>query len=241
MNLGISICAYYDSAQQQIRTSIINKWVNVPANATIDTYPWYIDQIVVKNPWMTHLITPKTTIYSYSSTGTNLPPISWEYNWVAYWAGNFYWYTGSQSYKDYEGVCCCKIMPSTWIAWANLVAGTIDSSDRVGRTEVPNAWNIWKNSDSSLAKIFIFLNQYAQSSYPDDDRTYCFAWTRDTVNNSLTPHGETRGTQYDYNPSDYWYDLTWFTQVTGSSWIDSIVIDYPASNTVGFSFNIKDN
>lgn len=39
------LVTYYDTAQQQIRTSIINKWVNVPANATIDTYPWYIDQI----------------------------------------------------------------------------------------------------------------------------------------------------------------------------------------------------
>lgn len=37
--------AYYDRVKQEIRASIINKWVDVPSSAAIDTYPSYIDQI----------------------------------------------------------------------------------------------------------------------------------------------------------------------------------------------------
>ena len=46
------LVSYYDNVKWELRTSIINKWVDVPASASIDTYPWYIDQIKTETPFL---------------------------------------------------------------------------------------------------------------------------------------------------------------------------------------------
>lgn len=45
------------TAKANIKTSIENKWVTVPANATLDSYSWYIDQIEKWDPRGDFLVT----------------------------------------------------------------------------------------------------------------------------------------------------------------------------------------
>lgn len=235
--------ANIDDIQADLKTSIESKGVTVPSSATLDQYPSYIDQINVRSSWMSHLVTPTKTFSSYYNPYSQFTPISWEYNWIAYWVGNYHYYTGSDSFRDYEGIIVCKITPTTWIAWATMYTTDTQSDHKQNRTDTPVAWNVWRNADSSSVKVFIFLDQYPSSSYPQLNAEYCFAYTRDTNWSSgwhpITNYSEVAGTRGDYNPTNYWYDLTWYTQVTGSSWISTLNMS-KSSTTVSYSFNIKD-
>lgn len=227
------------TAKSDIKTAIEGKWVTVPDATKLDWYSALIDQISVRGSRMSHLVTPTATFISYYTPYSYSTPISWEYNWTAYGVSSYYYYTGSDSFRDYEGILACKITPTTWIAWATMRQRETSSSHQQNRGDTPVRWSVWRNADSSTVKVFIFLNQVPSSSYPHLSTTFCFAYTWDTNTGSVSGNPEVRWTLYDYDPTNYWYDLTWYTEVTDSSWISSTNLSR-SWTTVSYSFNIKD-
>jgi hypothetical protein len=218
-------------AKASAKASIENKWVTVPANATVDTYHTYIDQIENRWAWMSHLATPTASL-AKSVLSSELPPKSWEYNWNAYGVSSFYQYSSGETT---EGIFVCKIIPSTWIVWASQTWYPITYWSLVrpqGTNRKPDAWSVWRNADSSSAYAFLFF------LHPSDG-TYCLRFTWDTSSMDIS-YSSLVGWDYeDYDATNYWFDLTWYTEVTSSSWADSVPLSRSGNYTY-YSFNIKD-
>lgn len=227
------------NAKSSIATSIWNKWVTVPAATKLDWYPALIDQIDVRNARMSHLVTPTSTFLCYYTPYSYSTPLSWEYNWTAYWVSAFHYYTGSDSFRFYEGILTCKITPTTWIAWATLGSSSSYTGSMQNSTDTPVAWSVWRNADSSDVKVFIFIDQRPSSSYPQLNSSYCFGYDWNTTTNVVNYYNCIRWDRYDYNPTNYWYDLTWYTQVTSSSWASNVSLSR-SSSTASYFFYIKD-
>lgn len=192
-----------------------------------------------RRPWETHITTPSWSTGSYYSYNSNFVPLSWEYNWTAYGVANYYYYTGSSGFRDYEWVICCKITPDTWIAWTTFYNKNTYSDNLQNRQTAPVTRSVWRNDSSSMVKIYIFLNQIPSSSYPHLSATYCFQYIWDTTTWVITSYAEQSWTLYDYDPTSYWYDITWYTQVTDSSWVSGMNLS-KSWDTEIYSFNIKD-
>lgn len=193
-----------------------------------------------RKSWMNHLVTATAQTLTYYSPDSQFSPISREYDWIAYAIADYHWYTGSSSFKDNDWIMTCKITPTTWISWATLVSNKKESDHRTNRSDTPSAWSVWRNANSTSVQAFLFLNQPPSSSYPQLNNTYCYRFLWDTTANTIAAAAEVAWTLYDYDPTNYGYDLTGYTQVTSRDWATTLNMDYRDSR-VYYSFNIKDD
>lgn len=194
---------------------------------------------VPSNQRRTKLITPTRVISTYYTAYTNLPIVSREYNWTAYGVSNFYYFTGSSWYDEYQWVFACKITPAGWVSGASLSSAMVSMDQETMRSKAPVTRSVWKNADSSEVKIFIFQNANGGSSYPRIHNTFCHSFTRTTSWGVQAGRYNIEWALGDYDPTNYWADLTWFTEVTGSSRVSSVNVSTSWGNT-SFYFYIKD-
>lgn len=99
------LVSYYDNVKWELRTSIINKWVNVPASASIDTYPWYIDQIKTETPFLSTM--PLRCLLGYWQWNSGYRdsmscPLSFTYWDYMFWAIQWATYNSSQDYFQWN-------------------------------------------------------------------------------------------------------------------------------------------
>ena len=113
---------YYDTVKWELRTSIINKWVDVPASASIDTYPWYIDQI---DTWVP---VEEFDIAESMSTWVILGTVDADYqnDYYPYWT--WAW-------------LCCSVWWYVFMVWAWWTSSDISGTTR---RYVHNLWIYYK-------------------------------------------------------------------------------------------------
>lgn len=205
------LIAYYDTAQQQIRTSIINKWVYVPANATIDTYHNYIDLIETNKNLLSWLKA------GYVNTGwyywPNMwPCISFEEWWI------------------YYGMCAAaEEMKSSNTAYSG-----IDCFRKASWQDVQHRYQTWDSynwyysynrvqvaryyKNSTTIRCY-FCIEYTPTSNPNYYMMYKTEW--DYKNGTYSSRPTLIWSDwYNTDPTHYWEDLTWLTEIT---WTNSRV------------------
>ena len=203
------------TAKADARTSIINKWVDVPANATLDTYHNYIDQIQ-QGWWLSDFSWVK--LYNNFVSSKDWRPSIWDHiSWTEDW--NYYWCLtcaiewSSANSLWYYVYKYRKIVGTTWDLWYSLYSVWWDvSGSRYSWT--PRSTSFWKKD--GIMKIIFFKYNTWTSSYSDKE-CYAVDWTYATDSISYSHVG----TWETFDPHDY-IDLTWWTQVTDKEWIDSV-------------------
>lgn len=165
------LVAYYDAAQQQIRTSIINKWVNVPANATIDTYPWYIDQIqtwVPQSNYNTVVSVSKWAVLGYPD--------------ISYTADNYWFWWNSYLCKIWNNIFMLGVY---WYRYADRYNHEHFSSYLwiYYKLEWANSWSrcrdyLWTSESSSYTWATISINNpvYINSDWSVNMNITIEAW-----------------------------------------------------------------
>ena len=200
-------------AKADIKTAIENKWITVPSSATLDEYHNYVDQIITWwwIGWLKlypHLVwAPRAYDYITST------PISWEENGIYYWLCWIIY--ASTSWDDiYTPVCVFKKTPNTDIQYLDTSwEPYIDNWVR----KVLN-FIVYKNWSNIRGFSFGNYNHtYEQYRY-----TQCLQFDWDIVNNTLSQTNLWHWTYWDYNPLNYWADLTWYTQISWSTRVDSV-------------------
>lgn len=215
------LVTYYDTAQQQIRTSIINKWVNVPANATIDEYPWYIDQI---DQWDGWILVGKLKLYPYQIyTATYSGVEIWSvYSWFEW--STYYWLNSVSTYWNSHDehcfwICTYKKGANSDISyWRNYSDFSWAGNTTIQYTYFYKKWN--------EIRCYIVVTNY---DYPYEYGSY--AWRRHTwdyINNTITIWWQWHSDSV--NPTDWWEDLTWWTLVSWSSRVQSVGWNESGSN-----------
>ena len=215
------LVTYYDTAQQQIRTSIINKWVNVPANATIDTYPWYIDQI---QQWDWGILSSWIKLYPYSIYGNTYEwvQIWWLYSWfewnVYYWLNAIYTYWDSHD-ENCFWICTYKKGINTDVIYWNSFSDIYWAYHSIFDNVIfYKKWN--------EVRCYIVTDNDA---YPRERGSYVWCWyTWDYINNTIT--GAWGWMSNSTNPEDWWIDLTWRALVSWSSRVESVTWWYNRPN-----------
>lgn len=202
------------TAKSDARTSIINKWVDVPASAKLDTYHDYIDLI---QQWWGLSDFSWVRLYNNFVSSKNWTPviweeISWEDNWSYYWC-----LTCSIEWSSADSLWFYvyryrRIAGTTWDFWYNIYQIWWDTSPRI--YQWPRSTSFWEKD--GVMKIIFFKYNRSTSSDNDKDcyevnRTY---WT-DAISDNFLGSWTTR------DPNDY-TDLTWWTQITTKDWVGSV-------------------
>jgi hypothetical protein len=208
-------------AKTSARTSIINKWVNVPANVTVDTYHSYIDQI---QQWDGGILSSWIKLYPYRIYNST-------YDWVIIWGvysrfdgTKYYWLNAVSTYHDsrdenFFGICTyTKSANSDVSYWADFSRFILAYSTRINYTYFYKKWN--------EIRCYMVTDT---DNYPRIYGTY--AWRRCTWNfstNTITIDNDWQSSST--NPSDWWEDLTWWTLVSWSSRVQSTTWQYDSPN-----------
>lgn len=197
------------TAKADARTSIINKWVDVPANATLDTYHNYIDQIS-QWAWLTSAL----TLMNRRISGRDSAPICY---WIAsfedwdkyYWCNLYMWYNRSQD-RDYFSLY--YYIKEAWVDMAYYQYETSWVSDYT-YWSINSYWYYKKNTWSEVMAAYICLTSRMKWE------CYTFQWDylAWTVTHTFW------GALDTYNSlADFWIDLSWYTALW-SSWADRAV------------------
>lgn len=199
------------SIQANLRTSIQNKWVSVPANAPFNTYPSYVDQILA--------------VWTFSGVKLNnirvdnravAPSVWWvisfEEGWKLYWCC----WTIQESYNSDTAYCALYTFRKV-DSWDIAYTYTLDSNSfnwyywscRVdNRSAYTNGTNI---------KFYIF-SWYYPTTAPNYLMVREYVWN---YKNTNSPTSSYLGWWTSTNPTDYGADLTWYYRTTASSWVAS--------------------
>ena len=201
------------TAKSNIKSSIEGKWVTVPNDAKLDSYPTYINQIM---GWW---VFSGVKLYNNEVTWYDARPNCW---WVIsfeeWW--NLYWccWAIQEKWSSNDAYCCFYTFRKIW---------TWDIDYTYNRWDYYN-WYYWSNNVDSWSaytnwtniKFYIFSRYY-----PAAWNTYINAWE------FVWSYKTTGGASYTrlsawttYNPTDYaWVDLTWYTEISWSSRVSSAV------------------
>ena len=191
-------------AKASARTSIINKGVSVPANASVEDYHTYIDQIQTWGTLISWLV-----IWGYVSNKQYAPEIISSVSWV-------------QDNK-YYGCCVCSIYwwtsNSLWfylhtyrkVDTTNDMSYTLNdvTGNKNNNTDAPQNVTFWTNGNSM--KVIMFIK------YPSTTPRYMYQTVWDFKTTGSTSSSYQTGSTT--NISDYNVDLTWYTQITTNEWV----------------------
>lgn len=184
-------------AKASARTSIINKWVDVPASAKVDDYHTYIDQI---STWV-----PLKDFQIAESAST----------WVTIWYPYVNFISNYRPFWLWNGLMCC-IWNYIFMIWAFWFSWEISTTRRFWRhagiyyKEIwSNTWNYCGNDDWNF----------------DNNRAWDFSltlsWVYISSDNSINIH-VSYSWYYGIDVYDFYYDWTigsnTLTQSTAKSW-----------------------
>ena len=200
-------------AKATARTSIINKWVSVPASASVEDYHTYIDQI---QQWDGGVLSWGLTLFNQRVSMKDGSPrikssVSW-IEWNKYYGCTVYSLEGSSSSSLESGVYTYRKVDTTNDMAYRMNNVTWDLSSGV-YYEASHV-SFWKNWTDM--KIIFFVDSTRSSN-----RWYCYQaiWNYKTTwetTNSWMWRWETT------NISDYDIDLTGYTQITTNEWVKSV-------------------
>lgn len=167
--------AYYDSAKQQIRTSIINKWVAVPNDALLSTYPSYIDQIVT---WEIEGIfvpasftTPSQYASSYAFVVDNLCDTTRADDSEYF---RYFWYRDDSSSENHYRIWVRNktVWNDPWFVY---------SSERFDNDTFEYGWRMKKdNNDVKMSFLFYV------ATWPQARSWYCINVTNTTISTAVS-------------------------------------------------------
>lgn len=202
-------------AKSDMKTSIENKWVSVPSDAKLDEYAWYIDQIQQWAGMFTWV-----RLFNNMVTGNDCTPataglVSREQNWNLYWLVATTTEPSSHNYYYYGIYTFRKV--ATWdIQYSMSENGTTQNSSYTYTTRDMKVYKSWNN-----VRAFVFSDRARSWDWRYWSYCYQFDWDISTWNISNSylwtwNYG-------DYNPTSYWGDITWYTQITWSSRVSSAI------------------
>lgn len=205
-------------AKSNIKTSIEGKWVEVPSNAKLSDYSGYIDQIPTwwasSYHWV-KLYNNRVTNNDCTPTTTNV--ISWEEDWKQYWLCATTTEPSSHNYY-YYGVYTFRKVWDWDISYAFTENGTYQNSSY---TYTTRHWEVYKSWNS--VRVFTFTDWARSWQSSSNRRSYCYQFDWDISTWSLSSTYLWQWAYQDYNYANYWWDVTWYTQVTWSTRIASAV------------------
>jgi len=198
-------------AKADIKSSIEWKWVSVPSSAKLDTYDTYIDQI---QQWDGGILTKWIKLYPFHLNTYWIPATWWIYSWFdwnVYYGLNFYSYYISRDDEYYYWVLAYKKDLNWDITYRNSDAQLYGSY----------------NGDMLYSYFYKKWNEIRcytvtrNNAYPSEYWGYAWIWyTWNYNSNTITQSWSWRSP--DYTPENRWVDLTWWTQVSWSEWVDSV-------------------
>lgn len=194
-------------AKATARTSIINKWVDVPISASVEDYHTYIDQINAGGVFMDSL---KLAGYMVSWIDDS-PDIAWFISWNDNTA--FYWATvvtvDSSSAHSLYLVCAKKVSWSDMIYYKNTDI-TVSKNNYLSPE-----WTQFYKKDWAI-RVFFCLHNMNASTNP----YYWYKADWNLSNNQVAIEYIGRSSSKNMLPQEA--DTTGYTQTTESSWIKSI-------------------
>ena len=201
-------------AKASARTSIINKWVNVPASAKLDTYPWYIDQI---NTWWPAgwIISNKVLrawefyVGSWQSIGTNISRpisyVSWDYMFLLTTFPR--WRNG---WGNYKVTMCVAFTPSSDDYIQSYYEDRYANFYNYSSEEATLVW--LKISESGNTVTFESCYWLYKDFYADTKYFYHTTWTFNKQTNQFwnwtneyTAEGTTTNPYFEWYIWDQWY------------------------------------
>lgn len=137
-----TLLADVESAKSDMRVSIWNKWVTVPANAELNEYAWYIDQI--------------------QTVDDTLIGITWE---ITYWGTYSQWY-----YYDMYGIDWCVSYTFwdtvlIWYCWYYQDSNNYDYKDihflrrKKWQARTESLLQMWRQSSESFQTSWIAITR----------------------------------------------------------------------------------
>ena len=200
-------------AKASARTSIINKGVSVPANASVEDYHTYIDQI---QQGASDVLIGGLKLFSVTvSSKGNIPDIRSTISWEE--GGKYY------------GCCMCTIVGSTGNSLGNYIYTYRKLTNATDMDYVLNniSWDVSSNLFDSPQNISFWTNGtnmkivfFLRSTYSTNPRfAYSTEWDYKTTWNTSNSRYERGSTS---NISDYNIDLTWYTQVLWDERVGSV-------------------
>lgn len=199
-------------AKSDARTSIINKGVDVPASAKLDTYHNYID--LIETTWATWLLSWAWLMYYRWGLESNSCNITWYYSWVeddvlyGLLVGNQWVKNSSNIY--YWGVWV-KHVP--WNSTSYTSGTTWASYAR--HTDARNSYFI-KNTTAGIVRGYCLEPADYTSNWVYTYQTE-FDYKNNTVTTTLYSTGES------YNLADIVTVPDWYTVVSGNEWIWNVI------------------
>lgn len=196
-------------AKASAKASIENKWVTVPANATVDTYHNYIDQIQQWWAILSWLKLYNNCVSNIDDTPQIMGLVSFEKNGVYYWccissleayssSGNSTYNYALYNWKKVNGSDVSYQYSS--ISWPWIYIG----SQRWSSDFYIN-WN--------LVRVYF----YEYESVSGGNYTYWvykFDWNLSTNSCTAVRVGSSK------NPTEL-YDIDWYSELTWSTWVQS--------------------
>lgn len=205
-------------AKSDIKTSIENKGVSVPSDAKLDTYDTYIDQIVT---WVSSLEWVK--LYNYMiSQNADQPEVTSVISWNE--GDNLYWLCGVKMNWDSNN------STSYWIHTFKRIGTSSDFVYQYGssgtyqglrRHSLWSAFYVYKNGNSIRAFVFYDYNYNNSQKY-----TGCYQCDWNISTGAMSFSYLWTSTYKDYDISSYNADVTWFEEITGSTWCKSATGNY---------------
>lgn len=200
-------------AKSDARTSIINKGVDVPASAKLDTYHDYIDLIKQWYPWE---VVDWLKLANYHVTWEPRAPRVWLN--VSFYDDNVAY--GCVLARDwiYYNIYNRYLIGYRKRKWYDIeyVMGWVWSSDS----------KFWSMGEMQCYKNATSVRFFYTFSYVNNPYTWNVSYFIVQVDwdykNFSTPVATSSTEGTSLNISDYTIDTTWYTQVTTSEWVKSV-------------------
>lgn len=202
-------------AKASARTSIINKWVDVPSSAKVDTYHTYIDQISTWVPQEDYdalmWVVDGITLANHLVTSYNVEPrvywnVSFYQDWVAYWCT-----LNSDRYDDYY----YRLTGYRKKKWSDIEYADGSSSYYSWSIfTMIEQYQYWINS-TSIRAFFTIGSSLITNPY----RFFQVDWN---YKNFSTPVVTEKASWNTSDISAYSPDTTWYTQITTSAWVKNV-------------------
>ena len=200
-------------AKADARTSIINKGVDVPSSAKLDTYHDYIDLIQQWDGW---ILAWWLKLYNQFVSGKNwTPDIRSSISWIEW--NKYYWCCVCNLEWDSANSFSTNIYTYRKIDTTHDVYYTFNnaswdvSSNIYLRASAITYWVNWEN----MKIIFFMDSTYSTNSYFCYQSIWNYKTTWSTTNSLIGRWNST-------NLSDYSVDLTGYTQVSWNQRVGSI-------------------
>lgn len=205
-------------AKADIKTSIESKGVTVPGDAKLDTYDTYIDQIVT---WVSSLNGVK--LYNYMiSQNADQPELTSVVSWED--GDSMYWLCGVKMEWDRNNTT------TYWIYVFKRTSLTADFTYKYSASSTSqwlrwhdlwNAFYVYKNWNT--VRAFVFYDYYYSNT---DKYTGCYQCDWNISTNATSYTYLWKSSYENYNIASYGADVTWFTEITGSTWCKSATGNY---------------